>query len=99
MRGIPSCCGKRERGSWRFLRGGRGKMQPLRCTAEEQIKKPRGLATPGLLRLKPGGDLLWHARGAHYHRRRAFSLPSSEWDRVVPTRYGRQTNCLRFMEP
>ena len=26
----------------------------------------------------------------HYHRRRAFSLPSSEWDRVVPARYDRQ---------
>jgi hypothetical protein len=26
----------------------------------------------------------------HYHRRRAFSLPSSEWDRVVPARYNRQ---------
>src|SRR5579859_4962696 len=48
---------------------------------------------------EPGSDLLWHARGAHYHRRRAFSLPSSEWDRVVPARYGRQANCSRFMQP
>ena len=27
---------------------------------------------------------------AHYHRRGCVSLPSSEWDRVVPQRYGRQ---------
>ena len=30
----------------------------------------------------------------HYHRRRAVSLPSSEWDRVVHTRYSRQANWL-----
>jgi hypothetical protein len=34
-------------------------------------------------------DLLLHA-DAHYHRRGCVSLPSSEWDRVVPQRYGRQ---------
>ena len=28
----------------------------------------------------------------HYHRRWTFSLPSSEWDRVVPARYCRQAN-------
>jgi hypothetical protein len=58
-------------------------------------KSPVG-SPAGLSGFKPGSDLLWHARGAHYHRRRAFSLPSSEWDRVVPARYGRQANCLRF---
>lgn len=40
----------------------------------------------------PGGDLLSHGEAPHYHRRRAVSLPSSGWDRVVPTRYCRQTN-------
>src|SRR5438105_7072981 len=29
----------------------------------------------------------------------SFSLPSSEWDRVVPARYGRQAICKRFMKP
>lgn len=64
------------------------------------IRNPREpCARGGSLRLKPGSDLLWHARRAHYHRRRAFSLPSSEWDRVVPARYCRQANCLRLMRP
>jgi hypothetical protein len=31
----------------------------------------------------------------HYHWRRAVSLPSSEWDRVVPARYYRQANRYR----
>src|SRR5690606_14637879 len=34
----------------------------------------------------PGDDLLSHA-DAHYHRRMSVSLPSSEWDRVVPLSY------------
>ena len=34
-------------------------------------------------------DLLLHA-DAHYHRRGCVSLPSSEWDRVVPQRYCHQ---------
>src|SRR6185369_6203086 len=54
-------------------------------------KPPRSFDLGGF-RLKPGSDLLWHARRAHYHRRRAFSLPSSEWDRVVPARYCHQAN-------
>lgn len=40
----------------------------------------------------PGGDLLSHGEAPHYHRRAAFSLPSSEWDRVVPAGYGHQAN-------
>jgi hypothetical protein len=56
-------------------------------------KSPAGFPA-GPLNLKPGSDLLWHARRAHYHRRRAFSLPSSERDRVVPARYCRQANFL-----
>jgi hypothetical protein len=44
----------------------------------------------------PGSDLLWHGLRPHYHRRRAFSLPSSEWDRVVPARYCRQASWLRL---
>ena len=42
--------------------------------------------------LDPGSDLLSHGLRPHYHRRRASSLPSSEWDRVVPARYSRQAN-------
>ena len=38
----------------------------------------------------PGNVLLSHKETLYYHRRCASSLPSSEWDRVVPTRYGRQ---------
>lgn len=38
----------------------------------------------------PGSDLLSHGEAPHYHRRWAFSLLSSEWDQVVPARYGRQ---------
>ena len=43
----------------------------------------------------PGSDLLSHRQSRNYHRRRAFSLPSSKRDRVVPTRYGRQANRLQ----
>ncbi len=32
------------------------------------------------------------AAGRHYHRRCVVSLPSSGWDRVVPTRCGRQAD-------
>ena len=42
----------------------------------------------------PGSVLLSHGETPHYHRRWAFSLPSSGWDRVVPTRYGRQAKLL-----
>ena len=48
---------------------------------------------------KPGGDLLSHGETPYYHRRCVISLPSSEWDRVVPTRYGRQANCLSRNNP
>ncbi len=30
----------------------------------------------------------------HYHRRKAVSLPSSRWNRVVPTRYGHQAKLV-----
>src|SRR5258708_6224055 len=63
------------------------------------MKKPlKSRDLRGFPCLEPGSDLLWHACKAHYHRRRAFSLPSSEWDRVVPARYGRQANCLRLTQ-
>ena len=39
---------------------------------------------------KPGGDRLSHGEAPHYHRRGGVSRPSSGWDRVVPSRYGRQ---------
>ena len=68
-------------------------------TRSKKSKTPGALRRRGLTRGEPGSDLLWHARRAHYHRRRAFSLPSSEWDRVVPARYGRQASCLRLTEP
>ena len=45
---------------------------------------------------KPGSDLLWHGLRPHYHRRRTFSLPSSEWDRVVPVRYCRQAKPVKI---
>ena len=32
----------------------------------------------------------------HYHWRGVVSLSCSGWEGVVPTRYGRQTNCLAF---
>ena len=35
----------------------------------------------------------FHMRCAHYHRRGVVSLSCSGWEGVVPTRYGRQTNC------
>ena len=35
-------------------------------------------------------DLLSHGETPHYHRRYVISLPSSGWDRVVLTFYGRQ---------
>ncbi len=34
--------------------------------------------------IKPGDVLLSHGETPHYHRRCTVSLPSSEWDRVVP---------------
>src|SRR5690606_1079142 len=43
----------------------------------------------GVLGKDPGDDLLSHA-DAHYHRRVSVSLPSSEWDRVVPLSYCHQ---------
>src|SRR5690606_8951056 len=43
----------------------------------------------GVLDKNPGDDLLSHA-DAHYHRRVCVSLPSSEWDRVVPQSYCHQ---------
>ena len=50
--------------------------------------------TTGLSVLNLDSDLLSHGETPHYHRRYAFSLLSSEWIQVVPTRYGRQANWL-----
>ena len=44
---------------------------------------------------KPGNDLLSHSLSLHYHRRYSVSLPGSEWDRVVPLRYGHQKPASR----
>ena len=44
----------------------------------------------GVLNWDPGNDLLSHGLRPHYHRRRTFSLPSSERDRVVPARNNHQ---------
>ena len=54
-----------------------------------ETKTPASLLA-GVLQNKPGSVLLSHGETPYYHRRWAFSLPSSEWDRVVPARYGRQ---------
>ena len=35
----------------------------------------------------------FHMGNPHYHRRGVVSLSCSGWEGVVPTRYGRQTNC------
>ncbi len=56
------------------------------------MKKAPDVAVGGF-GLDPGSDLLSHGLRPHYHRRRASSLPSSEWDRVVPARHDRQENC------
>ena len=61
---------------------------PLRREAEEKAPD----VSVGGLGWDPGSDLLSHGLRPHYHRRRASSLPSSEWDRVVPARYDRQEN-------
>lgn len=52
-------------------------------------KLPRS-STPRRLEEMPGSDLLSHGETPYYHRRWTFSLPSSEWNRVGPVRYGRQ---------
>ena len=43
-----------------------------------------------VVRVDPGNVLLSHGETPYYHRRCASSLPSSKWDRVVPTRYVHQ---------
>src|SRR5690606_38211723 len=55
---------------------------------EARKEKPPTLRL-GVLDKNPGDDLLSHA-DAHYHRRVCVSLPSSEWDRVVPQSYCHQ---------
>src|SRR6202451_2763283 len=72
--------------AWRRL------IAPPHRTQEEKKKRPQYSRTGAFLHEEPGSDLLWHGLQPHYHRRRAFSLPSSEWDRVVPARYCRQAN-------
>src|SRR3974377_471317 len=57
-----------------------------------QRKSPNTFVLGLSLHEEPGSDLLWHGNRPHYHRRRAFSLPSSEWDRGVPARYFTQAN-------
>src|SRR5690606_1715816 len=52
------------------------------------IKNPQRVCW-GFWGKDPGDDLLSHA-AAHYHRRVSVSLPSSEWDRVVPLSYCHQ---------
>ena len=54
----------------------------------ERRKKPAHLN--GLFEWELDGVLLSHGETPHYHRRQRVSLLSSEWDQVVPRRYGRQ---------
>ena len=97
-------CGARMCGADEPLSGGRcTRMYECRentwmCVATpcEQLpnKKPLPKSDRGL-ELKPGSVLLSHGETPHYHRRWAVSLPSSVWDRVVPTRHCCQANCLK----
>ena len=68
------------------------------CLPNQQLSitktKPPKAETFGGLNNMPGSVLLSHGETPHYHRRYAFSLLSSEWIQVVPTRYGRQANWL-----
>src|SRR5690606_31764422 len=69
-----------------------GRERPrMRRKAEKKKPRPYGRGSQGIA---PGSDLLSHGETPHYHRRGVVSLPSSGWDRVVPTRYGRQANGL-----
>ena len=43
----------------------------------------------------PGSVLLSHGEAPYYHRRKTFSLLSSEWNQVVPVRYGHQAKRYR----
>ncbi len=61
-----------------------------------KTKTPVNLSTGVLLYSMPGDDLLSHGEAPHYHRRCVVSLPSSGWDRVVPTLYGHQA---KLVEP
>ena len=59
-----------------------------------KTKPLTGSSNQGFFNLKPGSVLLSHGEAPHYHRRCIVSLPSSKWDRVVPTLYCRQANCF-----
>lgn len=61
-----------------------------RQTAMMSFEESKIKAAPA--QLKFGGDPLSHGKLPHYHRRKAVSLPSSGWDRVVHARYGHQAN-------
>ena len=67
-------------------------LNPRRSAARHRariaIKNPQPCGL-GVWGKDPGDDLLSHA-AAHYHRRVCVSLPSSEWDRVVPQSYCHQ---------
>src|ERR1700689_3553282 len=71
---------------------GDGRHRTLTARHYAKKRRPQYSRTGAFLHEEPGSDLLWHGLQPHYHRRRAFSLPSSEWDRVVPARYCRQAN-------
>ena len=62
--------------------------------ARNTKKRPLQQKAIGVSELKPGSVLLSHGEAPHYHRRYVFSLLSSEWIQVVPTRYCRQANGL-----
>ena len=71
----------------------RRKIRPRQPVSIRKTKPPK-VETFGGLKNMPGSVLLSHGETPHYHRRYAFSLLSSEWIQVVPTRYGRQANWL-----
>ena len=52
--------------------------------------KPPPVFTDGGLGIKTLAMTYSRMAKPHYHRRGCVSLPSSEWDRVVPHRYGHQ---------
>ncbi len=67
-----------------------GTVRPWRCAGplSATFSSLSGGGSSGVK--KPDDVLLSHGETPHYHRRCAVSLPSSGWDRVVPTLYARQ---------
>ena len=81
------CLGRKE-ASQNHITGHKQTKNNYSLTPERQ--NPAQLMLDGVLNWDPGNDLLSHGLRPHYHRRRTFSLPSSERDRVVPARNNHQ---------